>query len=145
MTKSYLRPKPSSTWEAVYPQSGDPINETYYSNKAHYFKEYVEKSILLIPNSIVVLCNQDPSTKEWATEDYPLIVGTASDTVQIAKYTEIVQPFLAGSITDQTDADNRAEAILVRLKGETLGGRLIIPHDARVELYDRVGISDSRA
>lgn len=144
MTKSYLRAKPTKTFEAVYPQSTDAINEIYYSNKAHWFFEYEDKSILLIPNSIVVLCNQDPVSGEWATDEYPLILGTASDATQITKYREIVQPFLAGSIDNQTDADNRAAAILTRLKAETLAGRLIVPHDARVELYDRVGVWDLR-
>lgn len=144
MTKSYLRPKPSNTFEVVYPQATNVVNETYYSDEVHYFFEYVEKTILLVPNSIVVLCNQDPTNKEWATEAYPLILGEKKDDDQILKYKEIVQPFLAGSITDQTDATKRAEAILTRLRGEILGGRLIVPHDARVELYDRVRVEDRR-
>lgn len=143
MTKSYLRAKPSTTFEAVYPQNADPVDEKYYSYQAHWFTEFDDKSILLIPNSIVVLCNQDPNG-EWNTEAYPIVVGTASSTTEIAKYTEIIQPFIAGSITNQTDADNRADAIFNRQKAETFAGRLIIPHDARVELYDKIKVYDNR-
>ena len=143
MTKMYLRAKASKTWDVVYPQTSDSVDETYYSYQAHWFTEYVEKTILLIPNSIVVLCNQDPNG-EWDTASYPLVTGTASDAGQITKYTEIVQPFIAGSITGQSDADNRAAAILTKLKSEILGGKLVVPHDARVELYDKVEIVDSR-
>jgi len=143
MTKCYLRPKPSKTFEAVYPETTDAIDESYYSYQAHWFVEYAEKSILLVPNSIVVLCNQDPNY-EWDTDAYPLIVGTSEDGDQIAKYTEVLQPFLAGNIRTQTDADNRAAAILTRLKSEILAGRLIVPHDARVELYDKVRVYDTR-
>lgn len=143
MTKEFLRPRTSKTFQCVYPQTTDAVDETYYSDKAHWFTDYVEKSILLIPNSIVVLCNQDPSG-EWNTDAYPLIVGTASDAAQIAKYAEIIQVFVAGSITTQADADLRAAAILSKLKSEILGGKLVIPHDARVELYDKVATQDNR-
>ena len=143
MTKMYLRAKSGKAWDVVYPQTGDSVDETYYSYQAHWFAEYAEKTILLIPNSILVLCNQDP-TGEWDTPAYPLITGTASDATQIAKYTEIVQPFLAGNIRTPTDANNRAASILSKLKSEILAGRLVIPHDAQVELYDRVEIVDGR-
>lgn len=144
MTKSYLRAMPSKTFETVFPQTSDAVNETYYSNQAPWFIEYNEQSKLLEPNSILVLCNQDPNM-EWGTDAYPLMYGTASDTDQIAKYVEIVEPFLAGNIRDQTDADNRADAILTRLKAETLGGRCLLPfHDCRVELYDKISVLDYR-
>lgn len=143
MTKHYLRPKPNKTFESVYPQTSDAADEIYYSYQANWFYEYVEKTILLIPNSIVVLCNEDPMGG-WNTEDYPLIVGTASDAAQIAKYTEVVQPFIVGSIDNQTDADNRANVILTKLQSEILGGRLVAPHDCRVELYDRISVWDTR-
>ena len=140
MTKEYLRPKAGKNFQCIYPQTSDAVDETYHSNKAHYFTEFVEKTILLIPNSIVVLCNQDPVTGEWDK----LIVGAAKDDVQIAKYTEIVEPFLAGSITNQDDANRRAAAILTRLKSEILANRLVVPHDSQVELYDKVEIQDAR-
>ncbi len=143
MTKCYLRAKSSKTWDVVYPVTTDSANEIYYSDQAHWFIEYVEKTILLIPNSIVVLCNQDP-TGEWDTTAYSLITGTASDAGQITKYTEIVQPFIAGNIRNQTDANNRAAAILTKLKAEILAGRLVVPHDAQVELYDKVQVVDKR-
>lgn len=143
MTKSYLRAKHDTTFEAVYPQTADSVAETYYSDQAHYFLDYAEQVNLLVPNSIITLCNQDPSG-EWNTTAYPLVTGTAEDATEIAKYTEVIQPFIIGSITNQADADNRAVAILSRLKAETLAGRLVIKHDHRVELYDRVSIQDDR-
>ena len=143
MTKHYLRVRASKVMGTVFPQTTDPVDENYYSDQANWFTEYVEKSILLIPNSIAVFCNQDPSG-QWNTTSYPLRVGTASDAVQIAKYAEIVQPFVAGSIAGQADANNRAAAILSKFKSEILGGRLVAPHDCRVELYDKMGVYDRR-
>ncbi|KKL51440.1 hypothetical protein LCGC14_2295480, partial [marine sediment metagenome] len=145
MTKEYLRPKTGKTFQCIFPEVDNSIDETYYSYKAHWFTEHTEKSILLIPNNVVVLCNQDPVTGDWNTPSFPLIVSTPTkDQGQIDRYAEIVEVFLAGSITKQVDADNRAAAIMTKLKSEILGARLVIPHDARVELYDRVAVEDRR-
>jgi len=155
MTMCYLRIRAISgdaiqypRWEVIYPQITDAVDKAYYSDQAPYFTEYVEKNTLLIPNSIVVLCNQEPVTELWDTPAYPLIVGTAKDQDQINKYTEagkeLIQVFLCGNIRTQEDADNRALAILTRLKSEILSGRLITPHDSQIELYDKVSVSDRR-
>lgn len=152
MTKCYLRQVESSAFEVVYPQTTDSVDETYYSDQAPYFKEYVEKTNLLIPNHIVVFCNRDPDGT-WDSPEYPLITGTAEDAGSIAdllasSYTsdgKVTEYHLAPYIGNQTDANNRASAILARYKAETLAGRLLLPfHDCRVELYDRVSIEDNR-
>ena len=146
MTKGYLRMKDSTTVQFVFPQTSDEADQNYFSDRPHWFTEYTEKTILLIPNSIIVLCNQDPNG-QWGTDAFPIIVGTASDAVQIAKYdsgNEVIQIFYAGNIRTQVEADQRAAAIITRMKSEILGGRLVIPHDARVELYDKVRVKDTR-
>ena len=146
MTKCYLRIKANYGYdypevEIVYPQEADTANENYYDNQGHYFFEYTEKVNLLIPNSIAVFCNQGEDGT-WTTDD--IITGTSEDAVEIAKYTEVLQPYMDGTITNQTDADNRAAAILTRIKAEQLAGKLIIPHDSSVELYDKVTVHDAR-
>ncbi len=143
MTKMYLRPKSGKAWDVVFPQTSDAVDKTYFSYKPHWFLEDAEKTILLIPNSIGVFCNQDPNG-EWDTTAFPLITGTAVDQDQIDKYFELVQPFIAGNIRTQADADNRAAAILSKFKSEILANRLVIPHDAQIELYDRIQIEDKR-
>lgn len=150
MTKCYLREVESSAFEVVYPQSSDAVQETYYSSQAPYFKEYVEKTNLLVPNHIVVFCNRDPDGT-WDSAGYPLITGHSRDSDQFTgttytgSYTEVTEYHIAPYISNQTDADNRATAILTRYKAETLAGRLLLPfHDCRVELYDRVSIVDVR-
>lgn len=144
MTKCYLRQVESLAFEVVYPQDADSTNETYYSNQAPYFKEYVEKKNLVIPNSIAVFCNRDPNG-EWDTTSYPLITGTATDADSIAQYGTVTEYHIAPYIDNQTDADNRAAAILARYKVEALSGRLLLPfHDCRVELYDLVDVIDTR-
>ena len=156
MTKCYLRLEAGGTpttptFRVIFPQDADPAVITYQSDKDNWgdddicFIEYVEKPTLLIPNSIVVLTNRDPNGK-WNTAAYPLTghIGTANHAASVAAYAEIIQVYIDGSITLLADANHRAEAILARLEGETLAGRLIIPHDARLELYDKIDIVDTR-
>jgi len=142
MTKCHVREVEASNYEVLYPQTSDDMDETYYSDQAPQFKEYVEQVKLLIPNSIVVFCNRDNSGA-WSPDT--MITGTASDADSIAAYGEVIEYHTAPYIDNQVDADRRADAILTRLKYEILGGRLLLPyHDARVELYDRVKVWDSR-
>ena len=142
MTKSYYRARASKTIGVVYPQDADAVDETYYSYQYPYFEEYDEMSKLLVPNSIIVLCDLRPD--EDGVDRYH-IFGTASDATQIAKYHEVVDVYVDASIDNQTDADNRAAAILTMIKAEILGGRFLLPfHDPRVELYDKVSMWDAR-
>ncbi len=150
MTKTYLRQVESLAYEIIYPQSSDAVKETYYSGQAPYFREYTEKSNLIVPNHIVVYCNRDP-LGDWDTPEYPLITGEARDADQFTgdtydgAYTEVIEYHTAPFIGSVSDANDRAEAILQRYKAEALAGRLLLPfNDCRVELYDRVRVEDGR-
>ena len=140
MTKCYLRMEADKQVKIIYPQTTDAVKETYYSDRGHYFLEYVEKKNLLVPNEIDVYCNQSPDGS-WEN----VIVGEAEDAAAKEDYgITVLHPYVAASINSQTAADNRAAAILTRLKAEILAGRLVVPHDCRVELYDKVAVYDSR-
>ena len=73
-----------------------------------------------------------------------IITGQADDTDSQDEYGVVADIILAPEIDNQADADNRAAAILQRWRAEWVGGRLIIPHDCQMELYDRLSITDSR-
>lgn len=139
MTKSFLRPKPSLTFEVKYPQSDDANNLVYYSNMAPYFFEYSRRDNLLVPNHIYLMANAGDDGL-WTG----VIAAEATDSESIAKYGDVPDVALAPEITSQADADNRAAAILIRVNEEEQAGNLVIPHDCRMELYDRVGVEDSR-
>jgi hypothetical protein len=130
--------------QPVYRTEDDVADITYYSDQDPYFDEFDSQIGQLEPNSILILCNQDPS-EEWNTPEYPIISGTAKDQVEIDKYFEVIEVFTDGNIRTEEDADARADAILARIKAESSGGRVLLPfHDCRVELYDMVSIRDSR-
>lgn len=146
MTKCFLRPLDDLEFEIRFPQDDDSINEHYSSSTPHYFHEYRERLNITIPNHIVVYGNASGDDDDW-----DVIVAEAEDEDGIADSLLIAPPdgkitrhHIAADLDNATDVENRASAILTRVKFESLAGRLIIPHDCRVELYDRVGIYDSR-
>jgi hypothetical protein len=150
-TKSFIRAKAGLGFEIVYPQEADLVNETYYSSLAdgHVFYENADRNFVLIPNHVIVYANQliDENTGDetWT------VVGEAYDADEYTSPPTYNGPFLPmrkierqADITNQTDAANRASALLSKAQAEVFGGRVYIPHDARVELYDRVEIQDTR-
>jgi len=139
MTKSFLRAKDSMAWEVKYPQDSDPDDLTYYSNQSPYFYEYVERKNLLVPNRIYLFANAG-SDGLWTN----IITGQADDTDSQTAYGVVAEIVMAPEIDNQADADARAAAILQRWRAEWVGGRLIIPHDCQMELYDRLAMIDSR-
>ena len=150
MTKCYLRDDGGDNFTVIFPQEADAAVLTYINPK-----DYVEKTNLLIPNHIVVFCNKAPVPDEngnyWDVEGYPLIIGHARDSNQFAgetydgNYEEIIEYHIAPFIIVESDATNRAEAILSRYRSENLAGRLVLPFcDPQPELYDRVKILDGR-
>lgn len=148
MTSSYIRFQETDEFEIIYPQVTDPADETYYSDSAsgYFFFEYTEVRNLSIPNHIIVYANYDeggyiggiPVVGEWY--DSEEFTGTTYS----GRYMEVRGLYPAPSITNVTDATNRASAIAAKALAEIVSGRLVVPHDARVELYDRVAIYDNR-
>jgi len=141
MTKSYLRTKASLTMEVKYPQTTDSVDITYYSNAAPYFYEYMERKNVLIPNHVYVFANLVDGL--WV--DGTSILAEAKDQTEIDAYGDTPKLVVAGTITNQTDADNRAAAVLTRAEAEVMAGRMYAPHDCQVELYDRLSVQDYRS
>lgn len=139
MTKCFIRSLASLELEVRFPQESDDEDESYSYNSPHYFHEYAEKLNVAIPNHIIVYAN--PGEKEEWTD---IITVESEDEDSINRYKRITRHHIAMDIDNETDAGNRASAILTRVMFEQLGGRLIVPHDCRVELYDKVGIYDER-
>lgn len=147
-TGCYLRAESGLAFKIIYPQSSDSVNENYYSSLSdgHVFYENTNRQFLRIPNRVKVFSDQSED-KDWSS----YIEGEAfSDDWTGSIYTGEYMHNLEiktdsrGAITDEATADALAAFILNKHSAETFGGRTIIPHDARVELYDRIVIEDSR-
>jgi len=151
MTESWIRSKPNMTLEPVFVDENTATDITFYSDTVPQFDEWSEQIQQLDPNHILVLCNADPETGQFGTynseteEGYELILGEAVDQTEVDKYYDVIEPFIDANIRTQLDADNRAEAILYRIKVESGGGRLTLPyHDCRLELFDVAKVVDNR-
>jgi len=139
MTASYLKPLDDLEWEIKYPQDDDDTDLTFYSYKAPYFYEYMERKNVLIPNHIYVFGNEGDDGM-WTS----YLTGEAKDEDEIAAYSDIIKIILSGSLTSQGDVDERAAAQLARAKFEQMAGRMIAPNDSRLELYDNILVIDTR-
>jgi len=145
ITKCYLRSKTGLAFKVIYPQSGDAVDETYYSDQQYIFSEYLERKKLLIPNHIYVLWGDPGGGLGWPDWDWTAgHAGEAVDATEVAMYRDCPGIIIAGELTTEAAADVRASAKLTRLKAEQLGGHLVVRHDCSVELYDRVEIDDQR-
>ncbi|KKN70386.1 hypothetical protein LCGC14_0430810 [marine sediment metagenome] len=145
-TKSYLRAEAGLIFRVRYPLVSASEEETkygdvilqYYSDQAFQFYVYDEKKSVLVPNHIIVYGNQNPDTGDWDN----IITAEAEDVgTNEQRVTEIQQ---AGGLRSQGELQNLADAILLRYKAQQTAGRLVIPHDCRLELYDRILITNSR-
>ena len=142
MTASYLKALDDLEFEIKYPQSSDAVDLTFYSYQASYFYEYLERDNVLIPNHFLIYGNEGADGL-WA--DYMVSQSpNGVDQDEIDAYDEIYKIVLSGSLTTQADVNSRARALLARAKFEAMAGRMYAPHDARVELYDRLAMVDGR-
>jgi hypothetical protein len=135
MTKSYLRPKAGLTWEVKFPQTSDAVDATYYNYQAPYFTYWMCRRNVTVPNHILVYSNEE--NEGW--DD--IIIGEAEDTDATGKYDDVYDVQVAASITTQAWADQRAAAILAKYQMGAVAGRLVTPHDARIELMDKIAVN----
>jgi len=142
MTASYLKPLDNLEFEIKYPQSTDAIDLTFYSDQAPHFYEYMERVSTLIPNHFLVYGNEgaDGLWLNYVVSASP----NGVDQAEIDAYDDIVKVVLSGSLTTQAQVDARADALLARAKFEAMAGKMYAPHDARLEMYERVAIEDTR-
>lgn len=140
MTRCYLRAKASKIFEIRYPRESDATDETYQSDAVHYFYEYVNRKNIMVPNHILVVANAGP---DGMYTDY--VIGEAKDQTEIDRYGwDVIQLELAPDLIKQIDAERRADALLSRVKGEAMSARLVVPHDCRTEICDKVTVVDNR-
>ena len=138
MTRSYLRPQADLKYKVIYPQIDDSVDLTYYSDKKPQFYEYQEKLNVLTPDKVTVFYNATLDAKGYVL-DWDNIESATSGDGNIVAY------YMFPRIDDAGDAGNQAAAILTHLKSAIMSATIVVPHDCRIELYDRLAIKDARA
>ncbi len=144
MTKCYLRERASLAFDVIYPRSVDAIDLTINSSTVPWFYEYHHKQNEVIPNAVYVYANR--ATNDEVTPWASMITGASKDDDAIARNNAVEIPdfLFAATLLTQADADDRASAILTRIKAEVFSAGVVIPHDCRIELYDNDTVSDTR-
>jgi len=144
ITKLYLKAKTGLAFELVYPQEADAVDETYEAplepvTGKHAFYSYTENYSLVLPNSVKVFGNQS-SDGTWGS----VVTGEWDDTGEQSRFMTIADFYPFGSLTAEADLDNQASAHGARELAEMKSGVGIIPHDCRIELYDKPVFLDGR-
>ncbi len=152
LTKCVLIPRAGLAFKIIYPQASDTVDETYYSSNAdgHPFYEVENRRLNMVPNHLEVF-GTDPETTagDWFDPDHYTIPPTRPFTPADieAAYTGTFMP-VTETISEEgldtnAECDDRAEFYGWQLKDQILGTRLIVPMDARNELYDKVKAEDA--
>lgn len=138
MTKCVIRVKPSNAMEIIYPQDTDSTDETYYPDQYPYYYEFVDRENVTTPNR-VICWGKVNYLEDWSLAN--AVSGTAEiDTAQRNKYMDVYEVIWRPNISNAADLTTQAQVQLAQNVNNEITGSLTIPHDARVELYDFVGI-----
>lgn len=144
MTMSYIRMTENMTAEIMYPQESDTPDRSYYSYQMFYFYRFADTLNELVPNHVIVYCDNSDADPEDLSVWPNLKTGEASNAAAIARFTDVTKHYTAATINNQTDANARAAAILTRWQAELQPCFMVIPHDCALELYDKVAVYDAR-
>jgi hypothetical protein len=133
-THCVLRAGEDKHFVVLKPQSEDAADITFYNYQAPYFYEYSKKDSYTYPNYVILFYN---GASYWINRK----VVYASDQPSIDAYGNI--PFIVHhpTCTSGTEAQAKANAILANIQRERDTGYITIPHDCRIQLYDKVAVS----
>jgi hypothetical protein len=136
MTKCFLRPKAGLDFEVRFLQDDDNHDAEYDITQ---FYEWSGGLALTVPNQVILFANAG-ADQLWTS----IITKTSDNAESQAQYGVAPTIALAPEITDPDDAQNRADAVLTRIKAETFVGQLIMPHNCMHELYDFIQVDIGR-
>ena len=107
----------------------------YEYDSAHSFLVDIRDQRLTIPNKIFII-DSIPDYTYWAV---------ANDTASQTAIGVITQVFEAPDLASNAEAQNRANAMLVRIQQESVQGRVVAPMNCGQEILDYISITDTRA
>ncbi len=150
--------KPSNAILIVYPAGSTTPDITYYRDTSPQYTSFIEKTSLVTPNKVNVFANANDEGHEdeeglWHPKyvyyaEQPegedpvkiFITGSYENTDETDKYEEVIEFVQKSDITEQAKADVAAEVIALHRQPTGAAGRVVVRHDCRVELYDRIAV-----
>ncbi len=160
LTNCILVPRAGLAFRIIFPQSSDTADETYYSSVSdgHPFYEVENRRLNMMPNHIEIFGGLDEITGKPTVSGHWFDTDHYSGWVTPATTATYDGPFMPVTASGGTDSElweigldtaekcrDKAAELGWQLKDQILGTRVIVPMDARVELYDRVEVVDKRA
>ena len=164
LTKTTIIPRAGGAFKIIYPQASDTADETYYSSDSsgHPFYEVMNRRLNMSPNYIEIFGGQDEITGlptvagYWFDPDHFNVAPTMPSVPSASPTPTVIEAHYTGGfmpvretrweigLNTSGECNNRAEFFGRQLKDQILGTRVIIPMDARNELYDRIELEDQR-
>lgn len=150
VTESYLLFKSDGDFHVVRPQSHASV---YTYNLGTYHKSTVAELAVAIPNRAIYwfidkVDPEDSSTWIWEHSDYGTGHGVDSESyTRLGFYIDEhhnTEQELWEAIANQTEADNRADARIAKIKLGKATGQIVAPMHCAQELFDAVTIYDDR-
>ncbi len=136
LTKCILIPRAGQAFKIIYPEEDDEADITYYPNNVsgHPFYEVLSNRLNMVPNHVEVF-GTDPEAVvgNWYDPDH-----YSSPPAYDGSFMPVTLSLSEDGLDTVAEANARADAEGRQLKDRTLGTRVIIPMDAKVELYDMV-------
>jgi hypothetical protein len=135
-TYCYLVAKPALTFESAYPADTAAVDVTYYRDTSPQYTTFEETKGVGIPNKSIIYANWDYDVGIGS-----LITGTAHYAAGTTNYYETYIVGHGYSVATQAEANTRAAIQLYKARYENHSGRIMVRHDSRVELYDKVQVT----
>jgi hypothetical protein len=132
MTYDYLLAQTGLTFKAVNP-ANTAVDFTYNHNASPQYYDFVERKNTIIPNKSYVFANQDEDG------NYTILAST-TDTTGTTQYLTTSIYIRAPSVASSTQAITRAQIYVNKMHEQGVSGRVTVPHDSQIELWDRVEI-----
>lgn len=135
LTYCVLRPETSLAFTVLYPRAEDATDITFYNNQVPYFYQFNNKTSYTVPNYVILFYN---GADNWTNK---LAITDVYDSESINALGKTYYYFVwEADVTSATMARHDAQSYLYRFGLEKDAGSLIVPHDCRIQLYDKIAV-----
>lgn len=132
LTYNYLLAQTALTFKAVY-AANTAVDFTYYRDTSPQYYSFVERQNTIAPNKAYIFADENDDKTFNLCE-------TAISTAGTVQYLDTIVYGKAPSVTSSAEAVTRATIYLNKLHEQDTSGRVVVPHDIQIEMYDRIEV-----
>ena len=133
LTYNYLLPQTGMVMKEVY-TAATTVDYTYNKDTQPKYYDFVERENTALVNKAYIFAGRNDVTGNYT------IVASTTDTAGTVQY--LLTPIYgrAPSVASSGQAVQRAQMYLTKLQAQETAGRVMVAHDAQIELYDRIKV-----